>query len=80
MQQLQEGLSKLNFQPLPSAGNFILVNMLSDAEFWYQGLLKAGVITRKVGNYGLPNHLRITIGTIEQNQRLLLALEGLQKT
>jgi histidinol-phosphate aminotransferase len=35
------------------------------------------VIARPLGNYGLPNHLRITTGTVEQNQRTLTALAGI---
>ena len=41
----------------------------------YESMLRRGVIVRPVGNYGLPNHLRITIGTREQNERMLAALE-----
>ena len=40
----------------------------------YEELLKLGIIVRPVGNYGLPEHLRISIGKPEQNQRLLDAL------
>jgi histidinol-phosphate aminotransferase len=38
-------------------------------------MLKQGVIVRPVGNYQLPHHLRLTIGTREQNQRMLVALK-----
>lgn len=71
-------LPALGFKPLPSAGNFVLVDMGEPAESWYQALLHAGVITRRVGNYGLPNHLRITIGTEQQNQRLVSALRDIR--
>ncbi|MCU0971669.1 MAG: histidinol-phosphate transaminase, partial [Gammaproteobacteria bacterium] len=40
-----------------------------------QALLREGVITRPVGNYGLPNHLRVTVGLPEENARFLAALE-----
>ena len=40
----------------------------------YEDLVRQGVIVRRVGNYGLPEHLRISIGTAEENQRLLQAL------
>ncbi|NNG65607.1 histidinol-phosphate transaminase, partial [Pseudomonas fragi] len=40
----------------------------------YQGLLREGVIVRPVANYGMPNHLRITIGLPAENTRLLEAL------
>lgn len=74
MQQLEQGCRQLGLATIPSRGNFVLVNMGGPAEPWYQQLLRAGVITRRVGNYGLPDHLRITIGTGEQNARLLDAM------
>jgi len=74
LQYLTTELSALGFTPLPSAGNFVLVDMGGPADYWYQTLLQAGIITRQVANYGLPNHLRITIGTEQQNQRLIEAL------
>jgi len=74
MEQLQHGCQQLGLNTIPSRGNFVLVNMGGAAEPWYEQLLHAGVITRRVGNYGLPNHLRITIGTGEQNERLLDAM------
>ena len=41
----------------------------------YEALLRAGVIVRPVANYGMPNHLRVTVGLPEENRRLLTALE-----
>jgi histidinol-phosphate aminotransferase len=41
----------------------------------YKRLLRRGVIVRPVGGpYGLPEHLRVTIGTAEENERFLTAL------
>jgi histidinol-phosphate aminotransferase len=40
----------------------------------YEALLQKGVIVRPLGNYAMPNHLRITIGMPEQNNRLIEAL------
>ncbi len=74
---LSEALPALGFTALPSAGNFVLVDMGEPAKAWDEALLKAGVITRRVDNYGLPNYLRITIGTAEQNQRLIAALQSI---
>jgi histidinol-phosphate aminotransferase len=43
-------------------------------------MLGQGVIVRPVANYGLPEHLRVTIGLPQENQRLLEALAmALQK-
>ena len=43
----------------------------------YEELLKRSLIVRPVGNYGLPNHLRISIGLPDQNKRLISAMEEL---
>lgn len=74
MKQITKGLDLLGLSHAPSAGNFLLVDMGRDAMSFYDGLLRRGVIVRPVGNYGLPNHLRMTVGTAEQNDRLLAAL------
>jgi histidinol-phosphate aminotransferase len=68
-------LQALGVRPLPTQGNFVLVDCGRPALPIYEALLRLGVIVRPVGNYGLPNHLRITIGTAEQNERMLAALE-----
>jgi histidinol-phosphate aminotransferase len=75
VEQLRSGLAALGLASPPSAANFVLADMGKPAAPLFESLLRRGVITRPVGNYGLPNHLRITVGTREQNQRLLLALE-----
>jgi histidinol-phosphate aminotransferase len=42
----------------------------------YQRLLRAGVIVRPVAGYGMPDHLRVTIGTQQENALFLKALAG----
>jgi histidinol-phosphate aminotransferase len=42
----------------------------------YEQLLRAGVIVRPVANYGMPRHLRVTIGLANENQRFLEALKS----
>ncbi|MGH8370497.1 MAG: aminotransferase class I/II-fold pyridoxal phosphate-dependent enzyme, partial [Gammaproteobacteria bacterium] len=59
---------------LPSHGNFAIVHV-GDAATVYEALLREGVIVRPIHNYGLPNHLRVSIGLPEQNERLLQALK-----
>jgi histidinol-phosphate aminotransferase len=73
---LAQGLTAIGLSVSPSIGNFVLVDMGRPAEPIYERLLRAGIIVRPVGNYGLPNHLRITVGLPEQNQRLLQALRS----
>jgi histidinol-phosphate aminotransferase len=58
-----------------SFGNFVLVKV-GDAAAVNEKLLKAGVIVRPVGNYGLPEWLRITVGLPEENRIFLEALRG----
>jgi len=60
---------------IPSVGNFITVDFEEDVMPIYNALLREAVIVRPIGNYGLPNHLRITISTIEENQQCLDALD-----
>jgi histidinol-phosphate aminotransferase len=42
----------------------------------YDCLLRQGVIVRPVAGYGMPEHLRVTVGTPAQNERFLAALES----
>jgi len=58
----------------PSAANFLLVHVGPQAAQVYQQLLRGGVIVRPLGGYGLREHLRITIGKPEENDRLLRLL------
>lgn len=73
---LQHELDKLGLAYLPSMGNFLAVNMGQPAAPVYQALLNRGVIVRPVANYQMPDYLRITVGTAEQNKRLIEALSG----
>jgi len=74
LKQLGDGLSKLGLAFIPGIGNFLCVDFARDAMPVYDALLHQGVIVRPVGGYGLPNHLRLTVGLAEENARLLSAL------
>ncbi len=74
MQQLTDGFKNLGLEWIPSAGNFVSVDLKQAGQPIYEALLRKGVIVRPVGNYELPNHLRISIGTKEENQIFLQAL------
>ena len=60
---------------IPTVGNFITIDFEQDAMPIYEGLLREAVIVRPIANYGLPNHLRISISTPQDNQRCLDALD-----
>ena len=79
LQQLTSGLDALGLQVIPSAANFVLVDLGRSAGPVNEALMHAGIIVRPVANYGLPNHLRITIGTAAQNERLLKSLNQILK-
>ncbi len=72
---VQSALDRLGLRHFPTQGNFVLADCGKPALPIYEAMLRRGVIVRPVGGYGLPNHLRITVGTEEQNQRMLAALE-----
>ncbi|MCB1859655.1 MAG: histidinol-phosphate transaminase [Gammaproteobacteria bacterium] len=74
MAQLTAGFRQLGLSFIPSVGNFVTVDLGCPAAAVDQALLKEGCITRPIGAYGLPNHLRITVGLPEENERLLSAL------
>ncbi len=74
MKQLEEGFKKLDIHYIPSLGNFISIDVKKEGNEVYEALLKKGVIVRPLTAYGMPTHLRITIGTKEQNARLLQTL------
>jgi len=76
-QQLTQAFDKLNLSYLTSAGNFVLVKVGDDDEAGNRmnlALLKRGIIVRPVGNYGLPQWLRISIGLPEENAAFIDAL------
>ncbi|HEV2430589.1 MAG TPA: aminotransferase class I/II-fold pyridoxal phosphate-dependent enzyme, partial [Burkholderiales bacterium] len=74
MRQLEDSAKRLGLDYIPSYGNFITLRVGKAAEI-YKRLLRRGVIVRPVGGgYGLPEHLRVTIGTARENERFLSAL------
>ncbi len=60
---------------IPTVANFITIDVGQNAMPIYNALLREGVIVRPIANYGLPDHLRITISTPEENQQCLDALD-----
>jgi len=73
LEQLARGFEKLKLDYIPSRGNFITVRV-GDADRIYKALLAEGVIVRPITGYGMPEHLRVTVGLPEHNERFLDAL------
>ena len=80
MQQLIGGFNGMGLEYIPSAGNFICVDLKKPAQEIYTKLLHEGVIVRPIASYGMPNHLRVTVGLPEENARFLEALGKILKT
>jgi histidinol-phosphate aminotransferase len=74
LEQLRMGFERLGLEYIPSHGNFVTVRV-GDAARVYGSLLRQGVIVRPIAGYGLPEHLRVTVGLPEHNTRFLQALE-----
>jgi histidinol-phosphate aminotransferase len=73
LEQLRLGFERLGLDYIASHGNFITVRV-GDADAAYRAMLAEGVIVRPIAGYGMPDHLRVTVGLPEQNTRFLAAL------
>lgn len=79
MLQVKMRLKEMAIDFIPSVGNFITLDVKENAHTIYQKLLLEGVIVRPLLAYDMPTHLRVTIGTFEQNERFLTALYQVMK-
>jgi histidinol-phosphate aminotransferase len=78
LKSLARAFRRLKLQFVPSGANFILVKV-GDGQGVFARLQQAGVIARPMAGYGLPEWIRISIGTPKQNARALTALEAALK-
>jgi histidinol-phosphate aminotransferase len=74
MAQLTAAFDAMGLDYIPSVGNFVAVDLGRPAAPLNEVLLRLGVIVRPIANYGLPNHLRVSIGLPEENARFIAAL------
>ncbi len=72
-------VTKLGYTVVPSTTNFILVKFGADVPKMNAHLASHGLIVREVAGYGLPDYLRISIGTTEENSILIDALNHFAK-
>lgn len=75
LDQIYKGLQNLGLNYYESQANFVLFDTGRDAAQIYDYLLQQGLILRPVGNYGLPRHLRWTVGLKEENLMVFKALK-----
>ncbi len=71
---LYRALDGMHLDYVPTEANFLLVNIRGDSKQVFQELMKEGVIVRPAFIFGLPNYLRVSIGTPEQNRKFIRAL------
>jgi len=70
----QRAFRDLKLEYIPSAANFILVRV-GEGQKVFEAMQKLGVITRPMGGYQLPEWIRISVGTPQENERCLEALK-----
>lgn len=75
MRQLCHAFTEMGLDYIPSAGNFICVDLKKPAKAVNEALMRQGVIVRPVAEYGMPNHLRITVGLPQENDKFIQALK-----
>jgi histidinol-phosphate aminotransferase len=73
--QLYEAFDRLGLPCAPSDANFVWVDVRRDCRAVFEALLRRGVIVRTGDIFGAPTHLRVTVGTAEENARFIRALE-----
>ena len=66
---------KLDLEFVPSSANFLLVRVGAGQKV-FEAMQKLGVITRPMGGYQLPEWIRISVGTPQENERSLAALKS----
>lgn len=71
--QIARGLAALGLRPAPTEANFVWCPLPCDGTRLSREMMRRGVIVRSTASFGLPNAVRITVGTASQNRRMLSA-------
>ena len=77
MKRLTDYCARKNLHYIPSVGNFISIDFGQQAESIHRSLLQKGVIVRPLGNYAMPEYLRVTLGRENEMDALFNALDEL---
>jgi len=75
---LHEQFSKMKIPFVPGTANFVMVNV-GDGHAIFEKLLRQGIIVRPLKGYNLPEWVRISVGTMEENKKLIAALEEVMR-
>jgi histidinol-phosphate aminotransferase len=76
---LQEQFTEMQIPFVPTAANFLMVNV-GDGCAVFQKLLQRKIIVRPLKGYGLPEWVRISVGTMQENQQLIAALRDITRS
>ena len=68
LEQLYQSLKGMKIDFIPSQGNFVCMKTKKGGSNIFNSLLKEGVIVRSLDLYAMPQHIRITIGSEEENK------------
>ncbi len=74
--RLYEEIERLGLEYVPSETNFFLIKVKGHADQVYSEMLRRGVIIRSMASFGLGDHIRVTVGLKEENDKFLSALKG----
>ena len=72
---MESNFARMGLKYVPSSANFVLVHVGNGGEV-FQRLMKKGIIVRSMVSYHLPEYIRVSIGTPEQNARFFAELPG----
>ncbi len=75
---LQGEFLDMGLEFVPSHANFVLVRV-GDGKKVFDALLRRGIIVRAMGSYGLPGWIRVSVGTMPQNEVFIVALRELER-
>ena len=73
--QLCAAFDEMNLKYVPSQANFVLVHIGVDSQSVFNDLLRHGVIVRTGTPFGMPDWVRVTVGTREMNETFIAALK-----
>jgi histidinol-phosphate aminotransferase len=73
---LTQELTRMGLGVVPTEANFLFVDLGRDCRPVFEALLRRAVVVRTGDIFGLPTHVRVTIGTQEQNERFLRELQA----
>jgi len=76
MAYLMDACQSRGLSYIPSAGNFLAIDFSRPAQDLFEAMMQQGVIVRPIANYGMPNFLRVTIGSEDENQRFIEVMDS----